>query len=215
MAKLINMKSIVAIVAIIVIGGATLESTEAAVHVVGDALGWQNALPNSTYYANWAAARNFTIGDTLIFNFATGVHNVATVRLDDFSDCDTDSDDNIDLINSGPANITLTTSGMQYYICAFPGHCLTGQKLAINVVAATTPSTPSPPSTPTPSTPPPPGTTNTSTPSPPGTTNTSAPSPPGTTITPSSPPPPIADSATSVAANVALMTLMSVAMAFV
>ncbi|XP_050216240.1 mavicyanin-like [Mercurialis annua] len=188
MAKSMNMKSIVAIVAIMIIGGATLQRTEAAVHVVGDAVGWQNNVPNINYYANWASTRNFTIGDTLIFNFGTGVHNVLTVSLDDFNDCDTDQ--NPSLLNNGPANITLRTSGMQYYICAFPGHCSRGQKLAINVAATATPSTPSTP----------------------GTTNPSTPSPPGTTVTQS--PPPSADSATSVAANVALTTLMSIAMAF-
>ncbi|EEF35208.1 cucumber peeling cupredoxin [Ricinus communis] len=189
MAKTMSMKVAVALLAI-VIGGVAFQSAEAVVHVVGDALGWQNP-PNSTYYAEWAAARNFTIGDSLVFNFATGAHNVATVTLDDYSDCDTDS--SLNLRNSGPATINLTANGMQYYICTFSGHCSRGQKLAINVVGT--------------------GTTTPSTPSPPGTTP-STPSPPGTTVTPPPPPPPSTDSAASVASNVALMMLMSLVVVF-
>ncbi|XP_068304204.1 uclacyanin-3-like [Pyrus communis] len=63
-------------------------------------------------------------------------------------------------ITTGPANITLTSSGDHYYICTYGRHCQSGQKLAITVSAASPGAAPS--------VPPPPSTTNTppTTPSP-------------------------------------------------
>ncbi|KAI8565628.1 hypothetical protein RHMOL_Rhmol03G0274600 [Rhododendron molle] len=64
----------------------------------------------------------------------------------------------ISLETNGPTNITLSTAGEHYYICTVGNHCSGGQKLAINVTANTTTSTPPPPGT-TAASPPPPGTT--------------------------------------------------------
>lgn len=82
-----------------------------------------------------------------VFNFAAGRHDVTQVTQSSFNACNATSP--LSRTTDSPANITLTTSGPHYFICSFPGHCLGGQKLAINVSA--TGSSPAPqPSSPAP-----------------------------------------------------------------
>ncbi|KDP32428.1 hypothetical protein JCGZ_13353 [Jatropha curcas] len=145
-----NMRNVATVVAMLLLA---LHKTECAVYVVGGGGGWQNP-SNSTHYASWASSHNFSTGDILMFNFVTGVHDVATVTMDAYDNCNTANPLNI--INNGPTNVTLNTTGMHYYICTFPGHCSTGQKLAVNV-GGTSSSPPLPPGTTvTPPPPPPP-----------------------------------------------------------
>lgn len=124
----------------------------------------------------------------VVFNFETRTHDVATVTQDKYEKCDGESP--LDLHTEGPASITLTASGFNYFICTLQagGHCNNGLRLAVNVNAATNvtappPPPPPPPTTPTPSPPPPP--TQTPLPPPP---LTQTPSWPPTTFTPSPPP---------------------------
>ncbi|KAJ9163087.1 hypothetical protein P3X46_022797 [Hevea brasiliensis] len=197
MAKRINMAILFASVAIVT-AGLSVKGAEAAVFVVGDTFGWQ--IPtNSTFYSSWASSHNFSVGDTLLFNFTTGVHDVANVTLDAYTNCN--ASNTLTVINTGPANVPLTATGMHYYICTFPGHCSSGQKLAVNVGGSTS-STPSPPGTTT--NPPPPGTT--ANPPPPGTTANPPPPPP--------PPPPPGSSATSTNADSVALMWMSIALGF-
>ncbi|CAI9786914.1 unnamed protein product [Fraxinus pennsylvanica] len=69
------------------------------------------------------------------------------------SSCDTCSGDNAigNVISTGPANITLDSTGEHYYICTFGSHCKVGQKLAITVsgTPGANPPTSTPPITPT------------------------------------------------------------------
>ncbi|OMO54331.1 Plastocyanin-like protein [Corchorus capsularis] len=123
------------------------------VHVVGDNLGWTVPSTGASAYSTWAGNKRFVVGDTLVFNFGTNEHDVVQVPKASFDAC---SDDNKigDVITTGPANMTLSATGEQYYICTIGRHCLAGQKLAITVVATadsplpspspTTPTTPSP-----------------------------------------------------------------------
>ncbi|KAK1417238.1 hypothetical protein QVD17_26363 [Tagetes erecta] len=145
-------------------------------HVVGDALGWTIPSNGAAAYTTWASQQTFRVGDTLVFNFTTGIHNVAEVTQSAFGPCTTASP--ISITTNGPASVSLTTAGAHYYICTVGTHCQIGQKLAINVSGpAVAPTTP--PAAP-PTTTPPPATSPTTTPSP-----TPAPvSPPTTTPTP-------------------------------
>ncbi|XP_076934347.1 early nodulin-like protein 14 [Bidens hawaiensis] len=150
-------------------------------HVVGDALGWTIPAGGAAAYATWASQQTFIVGDTLVFNFTNGLHDVAEVSAAAYDPCT--STNPISLITTGPATLALTTAGTHYYICTFTSHCQIGQKLTINVSASTT----SPPSTPPPTTTPP-STTPTTPASPPTTT----PTPPTVTpTTPTEPCPPI------------------------
>ncbi|MQK22458.1 hypothetical protein EI013_29245, partial [Escherichia coli] len=56
-------------------------------HVVGDATGWTIPSGGASTYATWASNKTFTIGDTLVFNFANGQHNVAKVTKSAFDAC--------------------------------------------------------------------------------------------------------------------------------
>ncbi|GFZ20857.1 hypothetical protein Acr_29g0000190 [Actinidia rufa] len=172
-------------------------SSSVKTYVVGESLGW-NVLPNGTEaYKAWAADKTFLIGDTLVFNFVNGSHNVAEVTKAAYSACNTTT--TISLTTTSPARITLTTVGEHFFTCTFPSHCTLGQQLAINVTGTTT--APSPPPTtaapaPSPTATPPP-TTATPAPSPtatpPPTTAAPTPSPAATpppASTPTATPPP-------------------------
>ncbi|XP_049413424.1 cucumber peeling cupredoxin-like [Solanum stenotomum] len=110
-------------------------------HIVGDTTGWTIPSGGPTTYANWASGRTFRVGDTLVFNFATGAHNVAKVTKSAYDSCS--SSGPVSPITVGPANITLNSTGTEYFICTVGQHCNAGQKLAINVTTSST-TTPSP-----------------------------------------------------------------------
>ncbi|CAH9125002.1 unnamed protein product [Cuscuta epithymum] len=111
---------------------------------VGDGSGW--IIPLSTnFYQTWAANKTFRVGDSLVFNF-TNIHNVAEVNKASFTSC---SSSNSTPTTVSPYRKTLTAPGEHFYICTVGTHCSLGQKLAINVTAAGTPSSvPAPAGTP-------------------------------------------------------------------
>ncbi|CAH1426500.1 unnamed protein product [Lactuca virosa] len=158
-------------------------TTAQTTHVVGDALGW-NIPPNGpSAYTTWASGQTFSVGDVLLFNFTTGFHNVAEVSQAAYAPCTTANP--ISIATTGPARVTLNAPGTHYYICTVGTHCQIGQKLTINVSAASTTPAPTPaPATPAPVSPP------TATPAPSTTTPppTSSPAPSSEEGSPISPP---------------------------
>ncbi|GKV24720.1 hypothetical protein SLEP1_g34301 [Rubroshorea leprosula] len=145
MARRLNMLFLATIALAAFLQNSAAQST----YNVGDALGWTVPSNGAVFYSTWAGNKTFRVGDTLVFNFASGSHNVAGVLKADFDACNTA---NTQFVNrTGPANIVLNSTGERYYICTFSGHCSAGQKLAINV----SPATPSPAPTPTPTPTPP------------------------------------------------------------
>lgn len=108
-----------------------LHGTAAVDLVVGGNTGW-TIPPNNTFYSNWASANTFRVGDTLVFNFATGAHDLTVVTRQAYDSCSTANA--VNRITNGPARVRLNTTGQHYYICGFPGHCTAGQKLTVNVV---------------------------------------------------------------------------------
>ncbi|KAJ0716546.1 putative Phytocyanin domain, cupredoxin [Helianthus annuus] len=105
--------------------------SSATQHIVGDAFGW--VIPNNrNLYADWASQRMFTVGDSLVFDFLTGTHDVTEVSKDDYDHCHVSNPGSI--ITTSRATINLTSPGDHYYICSLEGHCMFHQKLAINVV---------------------------------------------------------------------------------
>ncbi|KAK4369258.1 hypothetical protein RND71_013050 [Anisodus tanguticus] len=109
--------------------------------IVGDNKGWSVPTGGPVSYQRWANDKSFKVGDTLVFNFVNGAHNVARISKASYDSCNTTSP--INTISTGPARITLTNSGEHYYMCTFPGHCSMGQKLAINVTGSAAAPTPS------------------------------------------------------------------------
>ncbi|XP_009364011.1 mavicyanin-like [Pyrus x bretschneideri] len=109
------------------------QRAEAETHTVGDATGWTNIVDSDTY-SSWAAKHTFKVGDTLVFQFTTGRHDVATLTKKAYDECS--NTDILGVLNQGPASYSLNETGDYYFICAFPGHCSEGQKLSIKVTAS-------------------------------------------------------------------------------
>ncbi|GLT50210.1 hypothetical protein SLA2020_237120 [Shorea laevis] len=143
MARLTMGMAFVGIVAVVALVQSAAAQT---VHVVGDSPGWTVPGNGAQAYTNWAAQRTFVVGDTLVFNFQTDQHDVLQVPKASFDACSS-SNPIGDILNTGPANITLDSTGEHYYICTIGQHCQRGQKLAITVSTSSSDSpTPAPPS---------------------------------------------------------------------
>ncbi|KAK4430805.1 hypothetical protein Salat_0842200 [Sesamum alatum] len=128
--------------------GHLVGNAAAATYVVGDSLGWTVPPGGPAAYSTWASQHVFRVGDVVVFNFSTGLHDAAYVTKAAYDGCSSTSP--IALATVGPASFTLNSTGEHYYICTFGQHCSLGQKLAINVTAASTPTAPAPaPSSPT------------------------------------------------------------------
>ncbi|OWM65929.1 blue copper protein-like [Punica granatum] len=160
MAKSIKNIALLALFAAAIIGSSAQTTYE-----VLDSLGWTIPPGGSVAYTAWAANKSFSVGDTLVFNYTTGQHDVAKVTKEAYDNCNATNP--MSLETNGPTNMRLDSAGEHYFICTFSSHCNIGQKLAVNVTAGPgsapapapgTPATPPPASAPapaTPSTPPP------------------------------------------------------------
>ncbi|KAK3017586.1 hypothetical protein RJ639_003800 [Escallonia herrerae] len=100
-------------------------------YLVGDSSGWTVGFD----YQNWAKDKVFHVGDSLVFNYTVGIHNVIKVDGAGFANCTIPSD-NSNVLESGHDVITLAAPGKKWYICGKKKHCADGgQKLVINVEA--------------------------------------------------------------------------------
>ncbi|XP_076902864.1 basic blue protein-like [Bidens hawaiensis] len=87
---------------------------QAASYPVGDAKGW------SMNVNGWEKGKTFKVGDTLVFNYAKGAHNVVVVTKAGFDACKAAPSDKVYI--SGKDQINLV-NGTNYFICTLPGHC--------------------------------------------------------------------------------------------
>ncbi|CAN8235439.1 unnamed protein product [Cochlearia groenlandica] len=81
-------------------------------------------------YTLLATAKNYAVGDTIVFNYGAG-HTVDEVSESDYKGCTLGNSISSD--SSGTTSIDLKTSGPRYFICGIPGHCTGGMKLSVNV----------------------------------------------------------------------------------
>ncbi|XP_044947783.1 blue copper protein 1a-like [Hordeum vulgare subsp. vulgare] len=104
-------------------------------HMVGDEKGWSL---NCNYTA-WAETQQFAVGDTLVFKYNIGAHNVVEVAGPDFLTCTQSA--NAIIWNSGEDQVTLDKAGRRWFFCGVDQHCQNGMKLKITVfeTAAPTP----------------------------------------------------------------------------
>ncbi|XVF32579.1 hypothetical protein REPUB_Repub17cG0094200 [Reevesia pubescens] len=102
-----------------------------AVHWVGGFAGWTIPAGSLVDYRKWATTRNFHVGDVAVFNYNKELHNVVRVTHQNFKSCNATSP--ISVYSSGSDTIELTRPGHFYFICGLPGHCLSGQKVHIQV----------------------------------------------------------------------------------
>ncbi|KAL8095075.1 blue copper protein 1b-like [Apium graveolens] len=116
---------------------ATMASTE---FWVGDSSGWTIKYD----YQAWAADKVFRVGDTLVFNYTQGAHNVFKVNGAGFANC-TKPTSNDAVLTSGHDVVTLSSTGKKWYICGVKTHCSEfNQKLVINVEEAVEAPAPTP-----------------------------------------------------------------------
>ncbi|XP_043715236.1 blue copper protein 1a-like [Telopea speciosissima] len=98
------------------------------IHVVGDSNGWTNTCK----YTEWTQEKLFHIGDTLVFNYEEGTHNVMQVNKTGYENCIREPI--FGMLVTGNDSIHLTALGTFWYICGVGKHCEYGQKLSITVV---------------------------------------------------------------------------------
>ncbi|KAL6603324.1 hypothetical protein ACP70R_043685 [Stipagrostis hirtigluma subsp. patula] len=104
----------------------------AAEYVVGDAAsGWTDSGVN---YAAWAREHTFAVGDVLVFRYVSSQHNVYEVTERAYRSCDTGGGNGVLVrYTSGDDRVVLSEARAYWFICDFPGHCLGGMKVAVNV----------------------------------------------------------------------------------
>ncbi|KAL0013736.1 hypothetical protein SO802_000805 [Lithocarpus litseifolius] len=140
MAKQMSMTILLVVVLTAV--AAVVKVTEAANYVVGDSAGWAVPRTNPTLYTSWTSGKKFSVGDVLVFNFISNVHDVATVSKADYDACAVNN--TLTLVTTGPYNYTINSTGTHYIICTIfnGGHCQGGQKLTISVGNSTSGTSP-------------------------------------------------------------------------
>ncbi|KAL5222753.1 hypothetical protein ABZP36_027466 [Zizania latifolia] len=87
-----------------------------------------------TDYAEWVARRTFHPGDKITFTYSRELHDVVEVTMAGYDACS--NANNISAFRSGNDVVTLTAVGTRYFLCGLTGHCDSGMKIRINVVAA-------------------------------------------------------------------------------
>ncbi|GMI65006.1 uclacyanin 1 [Hibiscus trionum] len=103
--------------------------------VVGGDDGWKLGVK----YDDWVKDKQFFAGDTLVFKYKAGAHNVYKVNGDDFKSCTVPSNNSLGSF-TGNDTIKLATAGNKWYICGISGHCDGGMKLKITVLEGAAPS---------------------------------------------------------------------------
>ncbi|KAK7359077.1 hypothetical protein VNO77_01023 [Canavalia gladiata] len=99
------------------------EIARAATYTVGDANGW------TFNTVGWPKGKNFKAGDTLVFNYYPGAHNVVVVNKEGYDNCRTPKGAKV--YESGKDQIKIGR-GQNYFICNYPGHCESAMKIAVN-----------------------------------------------------------------------------------
>ncbi|KAL5721679.1 hypothetical protein ACHQM5_005293 [Ranunculus cassubicifolius] len=122
---------------------------------VGDDKGWTT----SVNYSTWAFSHNFTVGDTLVFQYDPAKHNVISVKRTEYDSCKVTGNEHV--FSTGHDKIKLEKNGHYYFISNLTGNCEAGQKFTIRVTdpSKDKKSPPKPTPSPTPVSSPPPSPT--------------------------------------------------------
>ncbi|KAL7594789.1 hypothetical protein Lser_V15G30474 [Lactuca serriola] len=128
--------SIIIFIATLVVLATSISAKE---YIVGDKSGWTLDFD----YQSWAKDKVFIVGDTLVFNYASGAHTVMKVNGTGFQQCIVSPSNGT--LTSGRDIIPLQTPGRKWYICGVGKHCeLRNMKLFITVLPQTMAPAPSP-----------------------------------------------------------------------
>ncbi|KAL8533321.1 hypothetical protein ACS0TY_009639 [Phlomoides rotata] len=104
-------------------------SSEGVQHIVGDSI-W-SIPPTNDFYTNWSSSYSFQIGDTLYFDFDSGLYNVIQVSRGEFDDCT--GNQPYEAAMDGPAILPLSLKGVFYYVCNVSNYCALGLKVSVIV----------------------------------------------------------------------------------
>ncbi|KAI3523088.1 hypothetical protein L1887_01144 [Cichorium endivia] len=105
-------------------------TTIATQYVVGDDRGWTIDFD----YQAWASKKTFKVGDTLVFIYPKGIHNVFNVDGNSFAKCIIPPPSKA--FTSGHDVVPLLAPGKVWFICGVEDHCIEfNQKLVIDVKA--------------------------------------------------------------------------------
>ncbi|OAE25320.1 hypothetical protein AXG93_4620s1340 [Marchantia polymorpha subsp. ruderalis] len=110
-----------------------VDNKRGEVFAVGGAAGWRVPQSGKVNYTEWASMLStLNVGDTLLFTYPTGEHNVVQVGEEDFGRCKAISP--IATYTDGQTLVNLPKEGRYHFMCSFPRHCLLGQKFMVDVV---------------------------------------------------------------------------------
>uniref|UniRef100_A0A0D9X467 Phytocyanin domain-containing protein n=1 Tax=Leersia perrieri TaxID=77586 RepID=A0A0D9X467_9ORYZ len=87
-----------------------------------------------TDYNEWVNRRTFHPGDKITFTYSRELHDVVEVTKAGYDACS--NANNISAFRSGNDVITLAAVGTRYFLCGLTGHCDSGMKIRIDVIAA-------------------------------------------------------------------------------
>ncbi|KAG8379364.1 hypothetical protein BUALT_Bualt07G0080900 [Buddleja alternifolia] len=90
---------------------------------------WTNNPP--VPYKSWTAAHHFHVGDTILLEYNKEFHDVVRVSHKNFNTCNSTAA--YARWATGNDSFTIKRPGHFYFICSFPHHCQSGQKLDIRV----------------------------------------------------------------------------------
>ncbi|KAG1359672.1 putative Myosin-8 [Cocos nucifera] len=122
-------RQMLAVLAVALVAMATIPvMARATEYVVGDDMGWGLQVN----YTDWARGKVFRVGDSLVFKYNPGNHNVLRVSGPDFQACNKVSAR--EPLASGDDAVPLSSPGKRWYVCGKAVHCESGQKLVITVL---------------------------------------------------------------------------------
>ncbi|OEL18204.1 hypothetical protein BAE44_0020779 [Dichanthelium oligosanthes] len=122
---------VVAVAAALVAVVAVMEAAAAATYTVGAPDGLWDM---QTDYAQWVKTRTFHPGDKIMFTYSAELHDVVEVTKVGYDACS--SANNISAFRTGNDVVALTAVGTRYFLCGLTGHCDSGMKIRVDVVAA-------------------------------------------------------------------------------
>jgi plastocyanin len=121
-AMAISMKVVLLLVVL-----AVVQAVQAAEYTVK----WQ--FPSKKSFFKSTQLRTYYVGDTLVFNYPEGTHDVVKVEtFKEFDEC-TMTKPIMPEYGNGQTKITLDKPGPHYFICSIPGHCTDGMKIKVLV----------------------------------------------------------------------------------
>ncbi|KAK1388500.1 basic blue protein-like [Heracleum sosnowskyi] len=103
-------------------------TVECLVYNVGDSENWNTGVN----YLSWLHKYNFSVGDTLVFNYVLTQHNTCVVTQATYQSCNSSSGV-LARYESGNDQIVLNEAKKYWFICDVPGHCSGGMRFGINV----------------------------------------------------------------------------------